>query len=78
MNHHTLVVTKIAELVRFDFVLLGFVVVHVALAGTESPRALYDTLFAEKIGGLNRIGFVGCPEDHSVAERSRRFMWFGV
>lgn len=37
VDEHALVVAEIAEFVRFDFVFLGFGVVHVALAGAESP-----------------------------------------
>jgi hypothetical protein len=37
MDEDALVVAEVAEPVRFDFVFLGFGIVHVALAGAESP-----------------------------------------
>lgn len=37
MDEDALVVAQVAELVRFDFVLLGFGVIRVALAGTVAP-----------------------------------------
>ena len=51
-------VAEIAELVRFDFVFLVFGIIHVALAGAESPRAFHHALFADEVGGLNGVGFV--------------------
>lgn len=68
VNQHTFVVAKVAELVRLDFMFLGFVVVHVAFTGTLSPRAFYHTLFTQKIGGLNGIRLVGGTENHPVAK----------
>ena len=61
-------VAEIAELVRFDFVFLGFVVIHIAFASTVTPRAFYDPFFADEIGGLNGIGFVGRAKHHPVAK----------
>lgn len=37
VDKDALVVTEIAELVGFEFVLLGFGVVHIAFAGAEAP-----------------------------------------
>ena len=37
VDENTLMVAEIAEFVRFDFVFLGFVVVHVAFAGAVTP-----------------------------------------
>ena len=51
MDEDARVIAKIAELVPFDFVLLGFGIVHVALSGSESPRAFHYALLAEKVGG---------------------------
>jgi len=59
VDEHALVVAKVSELVRFDFVLLNFVVVHVAPSSIESPRALDDAFLAEKVGGLDCIAFIG-------------------
>jgi len=56
-------VTEIAELVRFDFVFLGFGVVHILPSGTVSSRAFHDALLAEKIGGLDCVSLVGGAED---------------
>ena len=63
MDEHALVVTEIAELVWFDFVLLGLVVINIALAGAVTPRAFYNPRFADEIGGLHRVGFVGGSEN---------------
>jgi hypothetical protein len=68
MNKNALMVAEIAELVRFDFVFLGFVVVHVSFAGTVTPGAFYDALLADEIGGLKGIGFVGGAENHPVTK----------
>ncbi len=38
-------VAQIAELVRLNFVFFNFVVIHIAFAGTVTPRALYDAFF---------------------------------
>ena len=64
-------VAEIAELVRFNFVLLGFGVVDVAFAHAVAPRAFYDPLLADEVGGLNRVSFVGRAEDEAVAEIQR-------
>ena len=61
-------VAEIAELVRFDFMFLGFGIVYVTLASAETPRTLHDALLAKKISGLDGVGFVGSPKDHSVAK----------
>ena len=37
MNQNALVVAEIAELVRLDFVFLGFVVIHIPFPGTVTP-----------------------------------------
>ena len=37
MDKDALVVAEIAELVRFDFVLFGFVVIHVAFSSAVTP-----------------------------------------
>jgi hypothetical protein len=37
VDNNALVVAEIAELVRLDFVFLGFVVIHVAFSGTVAP-----------------------------------------
>jgi len=71
MDEDALVVAEIAELVWLDFVFLGFGVVHVTLAGTESPRALHDALLAEEVSSLDGISFVSGTEDHSVTEIQR-------
>lgn len=57
MDQHALMVTPVAEFVRFELVFFGLGVVHVALAGAESSRALHDALLADKVGGLDGIGF---------------------
>ena len=61
-------VTQIAELVGFDFVLLGFGVVHILPSGTVTPRAFHDALLAKKVGGLDCIRFVGGAEDDAITE----------
>ena len=58
MDEDAFVIAKIAEFVRLDFVFLGFVVIHIAFAGAVTPRAFYNPLFADKIGGLNCISLV--------------------
>src|SRR6185503_10369222 len=68
VDEHALVVAEVAELVGFDLVLLGFVVVHVAFTRAESPGAFDDALFAKKVGGLNCVAFIGSTEHHAVAE----------
>jgi hypothetical protein len=37
MNQHALVIAEIAEFMGLDFVFFGFVIIHVALTGAESP-----------------------------------------
>jgi len=74
MDEDALVVAEIAELVWFDFVLLGFGVVHVVLVGAESPRPFYHALLADEVGGLNGIGFIGGAEDEAIA-RDGRMQW---
>jgi len=32
-----------------------------------TPGTFHDTLFAEKIGGLNGIGFIGAAKNHPIA-----------
>lgn len=64
----------VAELVRFDFMLLGFGVVRVALAGTIAPRSFHDLLLSEEVGGLDSIGFVGGAEVEAVAEIQRQHL----
>ena len=76
MDEHAFVVAEVAEFVRFDFVFFGFGVVHVALAGAESPRAFHHALFADEIGGLNGVAFVGGAEDEPVAEIEREHFRF--
>lgn len=71
---HPLVIAEIAKLVGFDFVSLGFGVVHVALACAEAPRTLHNAFPAEKIGGLDGISLIGGAEDHSVAEVQRQHL----
>lgn len=61
-------VAKITEFVRLDFVFFNFVVIHVALAGAVTPGAFYDPFFADEIGGLNGIGFIGGAENHPVTK----------
>jgi len=61
-------VPEIAELVRLDFVFLGFVVVHIAFAAAVTPGAFHHPLFADEIGGLHGVGFVGGPENHPVPQ----------
>ena len=78
VDEHALMVAKIAELVRFDFVFLDFVVIHIALACTEAPRAFDDALLAEKIGSLDGVGFIGGAEDHAIAEIQRQHFGFIV
>ncbi len=78
MDEYALVVAEIAELMRFDLVLLGFGVVDVALAGAESPRAFHHALLAKKIGGLHGIGFVRGAENHPVAEIQYEHLGFVV
>jgi len=68
MDEHAFVVSKVAELVRLDLVFLGFVVVHVPFTCAESPGASDDALFAKKVGGLNRVAFIGSTEDHAIAQ----------
>jgi hypothetical protein len=68
MDEDALVVTEIAQFVRLDFVFFGFVVIHVSFSGTVTPLAFYHPFFADEIGGLNGIGFVGGPENHPVAK----------
>lgn len=68
MDENALVVAEHAQFVRLDFVFFNFVVSHVALSGIVTPGAFHDPLFANKIGGLNRIGFIGGAENHPVAE----------
>ena len=48
MNQHALVVAKISEFVRLDFMLFCFVVIYVAHAGAMAPRAFHDTFLARK------------------------------
>ena len=72
VDENTFVVAEIAELVRLNFVFLCFVVIDIAFAGTVTPRAFYHPLFADEIGGLNGIGFVGGAENHPVAEIQRQ------
>ena len=67
VDENALVIVEIAKFVGFDFVFLSFGIVHVALAGAESPRAFHHALFADEVGGLNGIGFIGGTEDESVA-----------
>ena len=61
-------VAEIAELVRFDLVLLGFGVVRVRLSGAVAPRAFHDALLAQEVSGLHRIGFVGSAEDEAITK----------
>lgn len=37
MNEHTLMVTEIAKLVRFDFMFFSFGIIDIALAGAKTP-----------------------------------------
>ena len=71
MDEHAFVVAESAEFVRFDFVFLRFGVIDVAFARAETPRALHDALFAEKVCGLDGIAFVSGAEDEPVAEIQR-------
>src|SRR5260221_1265492 len=66
VDEDALVVPETAELMRFDFVFFGFGIVHIALAGTVSPRALHHVILAQKVSSLNGIQFVGGAEDHAV------------
>ena len=68
MDEDALVVAEIAKLVGFDFVFLGFGVIDVAFAGAEAPGTFDYALFANEVGGLDRVGLVGGTEDHAVAE----------
>jgi hypothetical protein len=68
MDEHTFVIAEFAEFVGFDFVLLGFGVIHAALSGAGTPRAFHHLLFAKKIGGLDGIGFVGGAKNHPIAK----------
>ena len=68
MDKHTLVVAEIAQLVRLDFMFLGFIVIYVSFSGAVTPRAFYDPFFADEIGGLNGIGFIGGAKNHPVAK----------
>ena len=72
MDENAFVVAEIAELVRLDFVFLGFIVIHIAFAGTVAPRAFYDPFFPDEIGGLNGISFVGGTENQAVAKIQRQ------
>jgi len=76
VDEDALVVAKDAELVGFQFVFLGLGVVHVALAGAETPRAFHDALLADEIGGLNGVAFVGGAEDDPVAKIQREDFLF--
>ena len=71
-------VAEIAKFVRLDFVFFGFGVIHVALAGAESPRAFYHALLADEVGGLDGIGFVGGAEDEAIAEIQGQHFGFVV
>ena len=71
-------IAELAEFVGFDFVFLGLRVIHIAFAGTGTPRAFHHRFFAKKIGGLNRVGFVGAAKNHPVAEIQRQHPGFVV
>jgi hypothetical protein len=69
VDNDAFVVTEVSQFVRLDFVFLDLGVVDVALSGTVAPGAFHDSLLADKIGGLNGVGFMGARK---MAERSRR------
>src|ERR1043166_8132945 len=68
MNQNALVVAEVAELVWLNLVLLGLGVIHSSLACAVAPGALDDALLAEKVRGLDGIGFLGGAENETVAE----------
>ena len=78
MDQHALVIPEIAELVRFDFVFLGFVVIHIAFAAAVTPRAFDDPLLAEKIRALHGVLLVGGTENHPVTEIQCKHFGFVV
>ena len=68
VDEHTLVIAEVAKFVRFDLVFLGFGKIHTALASTRTPRPFDHLFFAQEIGGLNGIRFIGGAENHPVAQ----------
>ena len=78
VDDDALMVAQTAQLMRFDLVLLGFGIVHVAFTGAEPPRALHHAFLAKKVSSLNGIGFVGSAEDHPVAEIQGEYPRFVV
>src|SRR6266700_4133955 len=68
VNENALVIAEIAEFVRLDSVLLSLGVVDAAPAGAVAPGPFHDTSFAEEVGGLNGIGFVGGTENYPVTK----------
>jgi hypothetical protein len=78
MHEDAFMIAEFAELVRFDFVFLGLRIIDAALAGTGTPCPLHDLFFAKKIGGLHGVGFIGRPENHSVAKIQREHFGFVI
>jgi hypothetical protein len=72
------VVSKIAKKVRLDLVFLGFLVVSVPSSGTVTPRSFDDLTLAEKVGALDRISFVGGPENYPIAEIQGKHFGFVI
>ena len=72
MNENTLVVPKIAKLMRLDFVFLVLRVVDGAFARAIAPGTFDHPLLAEEIGRLDCISFISTPEDQPVAEIKRQ------
>ena len=74
VDEHAFVIAKCTERVRLEPVFFSLGIVHAAPAGAVAPSAFDDAPFAEEIGGLNRIGFVGGTEDNPVAKIQREHL----
>lgn len=68
MDNYALMIAKISEFMRLDLMFFSFGIVHGAFAGTEAPGAFNHALFADEVGGLNRVSLVGSTEAETVPE----------